>query len=248
MAEGGRPELAGQILANGEYKLIERLGRGAFGDVYKAQCLTGASAGSHHAVKIEETYQADGNPIDQLYGETKMYLWLTNDPKSVNEAIPEVHSYGQTDKYNFMAMDLLGKSLEDLFTSNQRQFSLKTVLSIAVQTLQIFKFVHSKRLLHRDIKPDNFDIGYGPKANKIYLLDFGLCKKFQAITREGEIRHIEPAESKPLVGTPRYVSINTHVGGEHSRKDDLIGLSYMFLYFLKGNLPWQGKKNATDRK
>ena len=250
MADTGRQDFTGEVINNGEFKLAEKLGKGAFGDVYKVEAISGPHKGKTFAAKIEQNLDPD-NPVDQLYAETKMYLWLNNKEESVNHAVPEVYSYGQhaQPEFKFMVMDLLGKSLEDLFAAQQRQFSLKTTISIAVQVIPIFKFVHENRLLHRDIKPDNFAVGYGDKSNKIYLLDFGLAKRFQAPVRDGGIRHIEPADNKPLVGTPRYVSINTHDKGEHSRKDDMIGLSYMFLYFLKGSLPWQGKKElSADEK
>lgn len=248
MIETIRQDFTGLLINNGEFKLAEKLGKGAFGDVYKVQAVSGIHKGKSFAAKIEQSLDED-NPVDQLYAETKMYLWLNNKDGSSNHSVPEVYSYGQSvspaPEFKFMVMDLLGKSLEDLFAAQQRQFSLKTVLLIAAQVIPIFKFVHDNRLLHRDIKPDNFAVGFGDKSNKIYLLDFGLAKRFQAPVKDGGIRHIQPANDKPLVGTPRYVSINTHDGGEHSRKDDMIGLAYMFLYFLKGNLPWQGKKELS---
>ena len=64
-------------------------------------------------------------------------------------------------------------------------------------------------MIHRDIKPDNFLIGKKEKCNKIYVVDFGLAKRF--IKENG---HIQYRESKTLTGTARYASLNTHLGVE----------------------------------
>ena len=74
--------------------------------------------------------------------------------------------------------------------------------------LKLIKFIHSKGLLHRDIKPDNFLIGIRNNINKIFMIDFGLSKKY--LTKEGE--HIPYKDNKDLTGTARYASINTHLG------------------------------------
>lgn len=106
------------------------------------------------------------------------------------------------------------------------------------------EYVHAKNLIHRDIKPDNFVMGRGKKANLVHVIDFGLAKKF----RDPKIqqRHIPYSDGKSLTGTARYASINTHRGVEQSRRDDLEAIGYVLLYFQRGSLPWQGLK-ATSK-
>ena len=104
------------------------------------------------------------------------------------------------------------------------------------------EFIHGKNFIHRDIKPDNFLMGLGKKGNLVYAIDFGLAKKFRDNRTH---QHIPYRENKNLTGTARYASINTHLGIEQSRRDDMEALGYIFMYFLKGAVPWQGLKAKT---
>ena len=96
-------------------------------------------------------------------------------------------------QFHVMVMDLLGPSLEDLFQSCKRNFDLKTVLMIAIQLVRRIEKVHEERIIHRDIKPDNFLIGVGQQQHIIYVIDFGLAKRYKD-PRTG--RHISYKDNK----------------------------------------------------
>ena len=176
----------------------------------------------------------------QLLYESKLYKILSG-----GVGIPNVRWYGFEGDYNVMVMDLLGPSLEDLFNYCSRKFSVKTVLMLADQMISRVEYVHLKNFIHRDIKPDNFLMGLHKKGNQVNLIDFGLAKKYRDPKTH---QHIPYRENKNLTGTARYASINTHLGIEQSRRDDLESLGYVFMYFLRGSLPWQGLKANTKKQ
>ena len=220
------------------YQITKKLGNGAFGEIWKAMNL---KSKQEYAVKFEEI----NSKHQQLYAECRIYLWFHSDSTVLAQAIPQVVYYGIEGNKSIMIMDLLGPSLEDLFNKANKKFSVKTVLMCADQMIKRIEYIHTRRIIHRDIKPDNFTIGHEKNAHRIFIIDFGLAKKYMSSTGD----HIKYREGKGLTGTARYASVNTHLGIEQSRRDDLESLGYVFLYFLKGSLPWQGLKarNIKDK-
>merc|ERR1712046_432798 len=192
--------------------------------------------GEEVAIKLESIKSKH----PQLLYESKLYKILGG-----GVGIPTVRSFTVEGDYNVMVMDLLGPSLEDLFNFCDRKFNLKTILMIADQLLQRIEYIHYKSFIPRDIKPDIFLIGLGRKSNLIHCIDFGLAKKYRDPKTH---QHIPYRENKNLTGTARYASINTHLGIEQSRRDDLEALGYVLMYFLRGSLPWQGMKAATKKQ
>eukprot|EP00927_Polykrikos_kofoidii_P082758 TRINITY_DN830_c0_g1_i5.p1 TRINITY_DN830_c0_g1~~TRINITY_DN830_c0_g1_i5.p1 ORF type:complete len:322 (-),score=50.39 TRINITY_DN830_c0_g1_i5:76-1041(-) len=223
-----------ELRVGGKFRLGRKIGSGSFGDIYIG---TNVQTGEEVAIKLESIKSKH----PQLLYESKLYKILAG-----GVGIPNVHWYGVEGDYNVMVIDLLGPSLEDLFSFCNRKLSLKTVLMLADQMINRVEYVHAKNFIHRDIKPDNFLIGLGKKANQVHIIDFGLAKKYRDPKTQ---QHIPYREGKNLTGTARYASVNTHLGIEQSRRDDLEAIGYVLMYFNRGSLPWQGlKANAKKEK
>lgn len=216
-----------------KFRLGRKIGSGSFGEIYLG---TNIQTNEEVAIKLENVKTKH----PQLLYESKLYRILQG-----GTGIPNVRWFGVEGDYNVLVMDLLGPSLEDLFNFCSRKFSLKTVLMLADQMINRVEFVHSKSFLHRDIKPDNFLMGLGRRANQVYIIDFGLAKKYRDTTTH---QHIPYRENKNLTGTARYASMNTHLGIEQSRRDDLESLGFVLMYFLRGSLPWQGLKAGNKKQ
>ncbi|PAA82973.1 hypothetical protein BOX15_Mlig012010g2 [Macrostomum lignano] len=222
-----------EFIVNQKYRLIKKIGSGSFGEIYLGVNQTN---GEEIAVKLES--QKARHP--QLLYESKLYKLLQG-----GIGIPHVRWFGVEKDYNVLVMDLLGPSLEDLFSFCSRRFTMKTVLMLADQMINRIEYVHNKNFIHRDIKPDNFLMGIGRHCNKVFIIDFGLAKKYRD-SRSG--KHIPYREDKNLTGTARYASINAHLGIEQSRRDDMEALGYVLMYFNRGSLPWQGLQAANKKQ
>ena len=204
-----------------KYKIITKLGEGAFGKVYKAEYN-----GNNFAVKVEERENNDG--ILEKEATIMNYLKCPN--------VPRIQTFGYSGKYNVLVMQLLGRNLENILNQYSK-FSIKTTCMLGYQMVGILQYIHEKHIIHRDIKPDNFVMGAEELNGYLYLLDFGLAKKYRS---SKTLEQIPLVNNKKLTGTARYASIHALEGYEQSRRDDLESLGYVLIYLLKGNLPWQG--------
>ena len=215
-----------EIRVGGRYRLGKKIGTGSFGEIFEG---TDIFDNSSVAIKLEHNTVK----YPQLLFEAKLL-------KSIpGTGIPTMHWFGIAGEYNAMVMELLGQNLEDLFSYCTRNFTLKTILMITIQLLERIKHVHDNNYIHRDIKPQNFLVGKDSTAKTIYILDFGLAKRYRD---EHTHIHIPLKENRNLTGTARYASCNAHNGLEQSRRDDMESIAYVILYFFKGKLPWQGLK------
>ncbi|KAI9350887.1 kinase-like domain-containing protein [Obelidium mucronatum] len=252
-----------QNIIGGHYKVGRKIGEGSFGVIYE-----GINIATNIPVAIK--FEPRKSEAPQLRDEYRTYKILAN-----TVGVPNVYFFGQEGLHNILCIDLLGPSLEDMFDLCQRKFTTKTVAMVAKQMVTRVQCVHERHLIYRDIKPDNFLIGRLPRsaemlaraagtnnpdpygvvsnhtkewphpASAIFLVDFGMAKLYRD-PRSGQ--HIPYREKKSLSGTARYMSINTHLGREQSRRDDLESLGHVFMYFLRGSLPWQGMKAATNKQ
>ena len=215
-----------EIRVGGRYRLGKKIGTGAFGEIFEG---TDIFNNSSVAIKLEH----NSVKYPQLLFEAKLL-------KSIpGTGIPVMHWFGIAGEYNAMVMDLLGQNLEDLYNYCDKNFSLKTILMITIQMIERLKHVHDNHYIHRDIKPENFLIGKETTEKTIYLLDFGLAKRYRD---EYTHIHIPLKENRNLTGTARYASCNAHNGLEQSRRDDMESIAYVILYFFRKKLPWQGLK------
>lgn len=217
------------------YRVGSKIGEGSFGIIFE-----GINLLNNQQVAIK--FEPRKCEAPQLRDEYRSYRIL-NDVTGV----PKAYFFGQEGVHNILIIDLLGPSLEDLFDWCGRRFSPKTVIQVAKQMIQRIHGIHDNNLIYRDVKPDNFLIGKpdSPDANMIYIVDFGMAKQYRDPKSK---THIPYKEKKALSGTARYMSINTHLGREQSRRDDLESLGHVFMYFLRGSLPWQGLKAPTNKQ
>ena len=214
-------------LVNKKYLLLNKIGSGSFGSIYKGQNIRTKEL---VAIKVEPIE----NEFKLLKNEANIYQYLNG-----CYGIPRVKWFGKDRVNYYMVIDLLGNSLQDL-KQGLNSFSLILILKIGIKIISILKSIHDKGLVHRDIKPDNFLFGVD-KVFDIYLIDFGFCKTYL----DGE-KHKGQTSTHNIIGSLNYASIMSHKRLELSRRDDLESTSYMLLYFLLGFLPWNNDTNEND--
>ena len=202
-------------LINNKYKIIEKIGAGCFGEIYKGENIR---TQEHVAIKVESI----SNNLKLLKNESVIYQYLAG-----LQGVPIVKWFGKDTVNYYMVLNLLGDSLQILLNS-KKIFSLKLVLQIGLQIISILNSIHDKGLVHRDIKPDNFLLG---NKKQIYIIDFGFCKSIETVTNV--------KKTTGLIGSLTYASLNAHNYTELSFQDDLESLGYMLIYFYQGFLDWQ---------
>lgn len=219
-----------EIIIGNKYKLIKEIGEGSFGKIFEAE---NKITNNKVAVKIEKK-----DVKSMLKHEANIYYKCKN-----VKGIPSIKMFGTENNYNYIVMDLLHLSVDNMRENNKGRISLNDTLSMAIQMISCLEKIHTIGLIHRDIKPEN--IMTSMRENTFYLIDFGISRYYINQDR----KHIPITYDKKFIGNVRYASLNIHNGIEASRRDDLISLGYVFIACLKGELPWQNvSSNNKDEK
>ena len=223
--------LYGKILLN-KYEVDEKLGGGCFSKVY---LVNDVESKKRFVAKLEKI----DSSVNILENETNILKRLQG------FGSPQFISYGHNDKYNILIMELLGKSVEQLFVNQNYHFSIKTVCMLGIQMIDRVEYLHYKKIIHKDLKPDNFVMGLGSKSHILHIIDFGFSAKYWDSKHKCHIRF---DNQKIFTGNGRFCSVNALKGFETSRRDDMESLGYIIMYLLRGNLPWSRIKanNVKD--
>ena len=204
-----------------KFRIIQKISDGTFGKIYRVV----NPQGKYFAMKTER----NDSKFHLLEQEAFNLLEIKG-----GTGIPKLISFGKTKNYSLLIEEYLPKSLSDLFLYNRDKLTIRDKCLIAIQLIERIEYLHSKTLVHRDIKPDNFLIGL-EDPNLIYLSEFRFCTKFKS-SKTG--KHIIPGFRGTFTGTLRFSSANAQRGMQQSRRDDLESIGYVILLFFKGKLPW----------
>lgn len=212
-----------ELTINNKYKLIERIGAGNFGSIYKGHNIRTAE---NVAIKIEAI---DAN-VKLLKNESVIYQYLKG-----CVGVPSVKWFGRDGANYYMVINLLGESLQSI-KNRDGSLPLSIVLKIGIKLITLLETIHNKGLVHRDIKPENFLLGPNNDIEHIHIIDFGFCRSYLLNGGHG---HIPQKKTHGIIGSLTYASLNAHALTELSRRDDMESLGYVLTNLYLGTLPWQ---------
>jgi tau tubulin kinase len=218
-------------LIKGKYKLVKKIGQGAFGEIYSGKAI-GTTGNELVAIKFEK--------VDVKKQVLKLEVAILRKLQESCAYVARFITCGRINDYNYMVMELLGENISEL---RRRQplgkFTMPTTLRLGIQMITILESIHDMGYVHRDVKPSNFVLGLGSKKSNIYVIDFGLARRF--VGPDGDVR---PARDQTgFRGTARYASINSHLCRDLGRRDDLWSVFYILIESVKGYLPWRKLKD-----
>ena len=206
----------------GKYEIIKKIGQSSYSSVFLGKYI---NKKNYVAIKVQ-----DKNAFVSELEKEAYYQYLLR-----GFGIPKILSFGKNRKYNILVETLLGKTIYEYFTKNKNaNTKMKDLCMVAIQIIDRIQYIHSKNIIHQDIKPENFLVG-NPDTSIIYIIDFGLSKKYRS-SRTG--KHISFSKNNKFYGTMNFSSINAMKGYQMSRRDDMISIGYMLIYLINGKLPW----------
>ena len=224
-SNNSKQDFIGKVIF-GKYRVIKKIGEGSQSSLYSGENI---KTKENVAIKTEKKKEVDCLLQKEIY-----FLYRLKDQKGIVNLL----TCGRNGENLVLVENLLGKSLDILYLDMSKKFTLSDICQIGIQCLDRIELVHSKGIIHCDIKPENFTIGL-KDPYIIYLIDFGLCQNYKSL-KSG--KHIDFSFTGYMTGTARYASRHALRGKQLSRRDDVESLAYMILYFLAKKLPWMNMK------
>eukprot|EP00928_Gymnodinium_smaydae_P097477 TRINITY_DN8842_c0_g1_i1.p1 TRINITY_DN8842_c0_g1~~TRINITY_DN8842_c0_g1_i1.p1 ORF type:complete len:313 (+),score=23.50 TRINITY_DN8842_c0_g1_i1:139-1077(+) len=204
------------------YQLTSRLGKGSYGQVYRATHTGNAQT---YAVKVAPR-DRDAN----LKHEARLLEKLQR-----FSGFTTVHGFVKDELYDILVIELCGMSMQTILNVSNSLFGIRETINLGIEVVCRLESLHSIGYIHRDVTPANLLSATTCACTRVYLVDFGFATRFQESKTK---THKQFEEGKRFVGTPRFASVNAHLGIRQSRRDDLQALGYVLVYLAKGTLPW----------
>ena len=203
----------------GKYKIIELVGEGAMGTVYRA---TDSVLGRTVAVKVMNASIARQQDHRQRFLREAQAAGSLQHPNVVT-----IYDLGELDGHLFIAMEFVhGTDLERLMTAVE-PLKLQSKLDIIVDVLMGLSYAHKHGIIHRDIKPANIRVGEDGHAK---IMDFGVAHLASSdMTRTGLV-----------VGTPSYMAPEQVMGGKAVPGTDLFAVGAVLYHLITGSKPFEG--------
>lgn len=221
------------LLIREKYQIISKIGQGKFGKVFKAINIKSKNNQINDIVAIK----MERINCRILKHEATILNYL-NKNKCIN--IPYIHYYGIHDDIPCLVTPFYHYSLtqfiEDI-KNQEQEYKMIQCNRLMQKMLDIIKNCHVLFVLHRDIKPDNFMFDHN---NQLILLDFGLATFIYPETNS--------IETNSFVGNTIFASPNIHECKKYQKIDDVISISYIYLFIYLGTLPWMNLDDIGQEK
>lgn len=218
----------------GKWTIIKCIGHGGYGEIYKVKSPDSRPR-TFCAMKVElKTNQRRG-----LSAEIEILRSLQGSP-----SFPRLIDVGETEEFHYVVMELLGPSIAIVRRElPEQRFTMLTTTVLAREMLKCLEELHTRGVVHRDVKPGNFLFRYGDKSHMICLIDFGLARHYIDRTSGAPL---PPRRSPGFVGTCSFASVYAHDGMDLSRRDDIISWLYTIVECVEKRLPWPGSRNRDQ--